>query len=738
MNCMESWRKRSSVAAAMVACALAAPAFAQLLPAALPVNPGELVHTLEAPNDLVPPPSAGGADLDDPVVLLFNVNNPAAQGAVLDTNWSANRFWNAGAGVHEWTARNLGNVFGVCLDRANNPNIYVANANYVLLGYGGFGQTPLWGPGGPGGVYQLHGTTGNICRIADIPDAGVGQGDVVHGVRGNVLYVSNFEDGLIYRVPIPQACPPAPYRPTGAPGTFWDHGVELLGPGNADDGQPNTFTSLRRRVWGMAVNEGESKLYYGTWLEDSANPNGGTNNQIWSVDLDATGNFITGTQQLQATTPALVPLFGGPVIYTAPIADITFGPNGNMYIAERSIGSVHYSRALELSGGSGAWAFQPTPKWRLGRYQGQFAPGHNAAGGIGVDCDGNVWGSSDAIILGNIGLYGLHRINNGGNAADLTPTTNGYLIDSDDNVLNGGGDKTTLGSLAIRRECADCGRIAEENIICKPPQPDGTPCYTYTFAFTNLSGQPVNQLNIASPLVSPNPIIFNPPLANNATQFITLTICGPAGGTSIDLPFILFNQQGQVCCNFRKRVTLPDCDCFVLEGNLPPQTTCIAPGQFSVQFFLQPTDYAIGHIFISPTGVPAGSTTVTPGYIPLAIPQWGAGNVNFNVNTTLPPGTRICFTIVVHKPDFSECCSKDVCITVPDCRPGGNPCNIDFNNNGVFPEDQDVTDFFNVLAGGPCSTPNVCDDIDFNNNGVFPEDQDIIDYLNVLAGAPCP
>ena len=31
------------------------------------------------------------------------------------------------------------------------------------------------------------------------------------------------------------------------------------------------------------------------------------------------------------------------------------------------------------------------------------------------------------------------------------------------------------------------------------------------------------------------------------------------------------------------------------------------------------------------------------------------------------------------------------------------PCNdIDFNNNGVFPEDQDVIDFFNVLAGGTC------------------------------------
>ncbi len=59
---------------------------------------------------------------------------------------------------------------------------------------------------------------------------------------------------------------------------------------------------------------------------------------------------------------------------------------------------------------------------------------------------------------------------------------------------------------------------------------------------------------------------------------------------------------------------------------------------------------------------------------------------------------------------------------------------IDFNNNGVFPEDADVIDFFAVLAGLDCEQ---CSDIDFNNNDVFPEDQDIIDFFNVLAGGSC-
>ncbi|HLP84798.1 MAG TPA: hypothetical protein VK157_10655 [Phycisphaerales bacterium] len=60
---------------------------------------------------------------------------------------------------------------------------------------------------------------------------------------------------------------------------------------------------------------------------------------------------------------------------------------------------------------------------------------------------------------------------------------------------------------------------------------------------------------------------------------------------------------------------------------------------------------------------------------------------------------------------------------------------IDFNQNGVFPEDQDVIDFFAVLAGSECPE---CADIDFNNNCVFPEDQDVIDFFNVLAGGTCP
>ena len=75
------------------------------------------------------------------------------------------------------------------------------------------------------------------------------------------------------------------------------------------------------------------------------------------------------------------------------------------------------------------------------------------------------------------------------------------------------------------------------------------------------------------------------------------------------------------------------------------------------------------------------------------------------------------------------------------CGSLGCECDpIDFNRNDVYPEDQDVIDFFNVLSGGPCTVTDIslpaCD-IDFNNNGVYPEDQDVIDFFNVLSGGTC-
>jgi hypothetical protein len=59
---------------------------------------------------------------------------------------------------------------------------------------------------------------------------------------------------------------------------------------------------------------------------------------------------------------------------------------------------------------------------------------------------------------------------------------------------------------------------------------------------------------------------------------------------------------------------------------------------------------------------------------------------------------------------------------------------IDFNNDGLFPDDTDLVEFLAVLAGSPC---DACNDIDFNNDGLFPDDSDLLAFLRVLAGGDC-
>jgi trimeric autotransporter adhesin len=61
---------------------------------------------------------------------------------------------------------------------------------------------------------------------------------------------------------------------------------------------------------------------------------------------------------------------------------------------------------------------------------------------------------------------------------------------------------------------------------------------------------------------------------------------------------------------------------------------------------------------------------------------------------------------------------------------------IDFNNDGLFPDTQDITDFLAVFAGAPCPTAT-CNDIDFNNDSLFPDTLDIQTFLSVFSGAPC-
>jgi hypothetical protein len=65
----------------------------------------------------------------------------------------------------------------------------------------------------------------------------------------------------------------------------------------------------------------------------------------------------------------------------------------------------------------------------------------------------------------------------------------------------------------------------------------------------------------------------------------------------------------------------------------------------------------------------------------------------------------------------------------------GRECDsVDFNNDGMFPDDADLVEFLAVLAGQSCEA---CNDIDFDNDGLFPNDEDLLAFLRALAGEAC-
>ena len=80
----------------------------------------------------------------------------------------------------------------------------------------------------------------------------------------------------------------------------------------------------------------------------------------------------------------------------------------------------------------------------------------------------------------------------------------------------------------------------------------------------------------------------------------------------------------------------------------------------------------------------------------------------------------------------SEAASFSVVLTL-----GTPPCDsIDFNNDGLYPDNFDLVDFLAVFGGGECPT-GVCNDIDFNNDGLYPDNTDIISLFSVFGGGGC-
>lgn len=422
-------------------------------PATGPANPGSFVVVPYVP-DLAPGDPVATycpslvAGRPDPLGYCVKIVKDATDG-LLGQNWTPLLFSNQYALPSEvWNIANLGPVFGICLDEASPPNIYVSATTT-------FGNYPSsWGPGGPGAVYRLDGVTKDISLVATLPNSGVGLGDVTYDRHHDQLFVSNFEDGCIYRL------------------TTGGVTLQRFDPWGADSGAAG-FAPLGERVWAVHSPRdtilGPRLLLFSAWLCDTTRKSPAwpalwpspapafPGNSVFAVKVQADGSIATAQPpQLVLTTP---PISTGPNgHWSSPISDIDYAMRV-LAVAERTmptgdygtIGLGHQARVLRYR----TDGTQFGPSLVVGDYVGAYGRA-NCAGGValelhlsGIAYDG-VWATGDALLgvaPGNY-AYGVQRLPQNGNASCTPPSACTHVVDLDLDVATL--DKAQAGDVAYR------------------------------------------------------------------------------------------------------------------------------------------------------------------------------------------------------------------------------------------------------------------------------------------------
>jgi hypothetical protein len=643
-------------------------------------------------------------DLDGPVVGLIDTHDKApSTGYGLATNWKPAMFHNetAANAANKWTARRMGQVFGIAIDKEGN--IFVA-ASRVYGAQGAVGETGagLWGSAGPGGIYRIDAQTGDVSDFIvtnnspvyssaspnthRLPNTGPGLGNLAYDGSHDQLLVTNFEDGRIYRV-------------SGLSGTagnilgFYDP----FDPDNGVAGFSDAMLSITagteagERIWGIGVFGG--RAYFSTWAEDAGRSTRNLTNAVYSVAITAAGvlNGSTIRKEFDAVN------FPGSN-FSNPVSDIEFGSNGRMLIAERSqlIANQpysgrdlvhpperadltsHRSRVFEIPL-SGSTNSTYNPALYVPHYVGISTT--DSAGGVDFGyldyddtnkilegCEKMIWSSGDYLRApGPQAVYGIH----GAPAGHNTPGWNDdYMIDL--NGVLGTQDKTLIGDVDVFRDpCGPEGNtgITSSYLDCVN---EGTGQYNFVLTVSNNNNSDAHGAVVLLPNGAVTNVTFNPPLPPGGSTTVTIPITiGPRNAG--DIVNFVFQFHGKPLappfdyewCEapITLPVRVPECGCLT--------ATLIRSGPTANSFALLIKNHAVdpAATFVTIDAKTTG-VNVTPSSLNLSIPYGNSVLVPIAFTPTPAAGTFVRLAITLHGKNlgnglFENCCMEEGDFLIP-------------------------------------------------------------------------
>lgn len=403
----------------------------------------------------------------------------------------------------DWTVDKLGNVFGTDFDKAGNVYVTASSHYSNIFGYDLGGTTPQnlavavinYGSigggaqdlGAAGTIYKLDALTGAPVVFAQLPQqattfthlsceddtdpsltrtTGPGLGNIVFDKVHEQFFVSNFEDGSIYRIDAAGTV-----LSVFDPQTLAGFAPDDNSAGWAPDAKP----------YGLTIDPSGERLFFGTH-------NLNTTPAVYSVSLDETGEFL-GTEALHQVIMA-----DGDIGFQfaiepgwVAISDLEFNPDGQLVVALRSGCAGEYPTSHNhgatyylVSDLNSDGLFAETPDQIRIRYRNDETGNDDGYGGIGIwnKYDGTfdyVVSSSD--LRSEVGPHGMLVFPN-----DFTDAGNGttnYFLQPSAAVpylpsFNVNDFKGIGGDIALSSACGDPLPIQIGNFVwLEAGTPDG-------------------------------------------------------------------------------------------------------------------------------------------------------------------------------------------------------------------------------------------------------------------------